>query len=335
MIVTSETNKKPLKHKKLIIVLVIILASIIALISTFFIMVKLGEIKLKNSLVANENVSEIGDNMDENAIHYNGKSYYYNEHLINILLIGTDNEKIADTGRGQADALYLASVDTKSNQVKIVSISRNTLCELNVLSMTGEAFGTENKQICLAYAYGNDDVSSSENCVKAVSKLLYDIPINGYYTIGFKSISKIVNSVGGVTLTIPDESPYQEFNDRLGKNVKLNGEEALLYLRMRGDSNAPRVERHKQFIKSFVNSAKTATKKDISLPIKMANQLSRDSTTNLDVSSIVYLATEALDWKLSFINIQGEYGIKDNLEIFTVDENKLKETVLDNFYIAK
>ncbi len=334
MTAIPQNNKKPIKHKKLLIVLLVILAFIITLTFAFFIIVKLGEINLKNSLIANESIPEIEDNLDEDAIHHNGSSYYYNENLINILLIGVDR-KPTNVKRGQADALYLVSVDTESNQVKIVSISRNTLCELDVLSMSGDTFGTENKQICLAFAYGKDDVSSSENCVKAVSKLLYNIPINGYYTIGFDSVSKIVDSVGGVTLTIPMDAQYEELQDRLGQTVKLNGEDALLYLRMRGDSNAPRVERHKQFIKSFISSAKTAIKKDISLPLKTATQLSKETTTNIDISSILYLATEALNWKTEFVNIQGEYSIKNNLEIFTVDEAKLRETVLDNFYIAK
>lgn len=331
----STAQKPPLRHKKLLIVLSIILAFFVALVSAFFIMVKIGESKLRNGLVAGEKLETVGDGIDDNAIYHDGKAYYYNENLINILLIGVDKNKDNKKTQGQADALYLISVDTESNKVKIVSISRNTLCEVDVLDVNGEAFGTEEQQICLAYSYGKDDNNSSQNCVKAVSKFLYNTPVNGYYTIHLNSISDIVNLVGGVAVTIPQDANNTKFADKIGQTVTLRGEDALYYLKMRGDSNAPRVERHKEFIKGFISSAKSAVKKDVSLPFKAADRLSKDAVTDINISSMIYLATEALNWNTEFINISGEYGIKDNLEIFTPNEENLKETILNSFYISK
>ena len=322
------------KHKKLTITLSVILAFIITFASTLFIMVKIGEAKLRENLVAGEKL-EATDNMDDNAIYHNGKTYYYNENLINILLLGIDAEPNQVSTRAQADALYLISADTKNSKVKIFSISRNTLCEFDVFSDNGTVYGKENAQICLAYAYGSNKVNSSENCVKAVSNLLYSIPMSGYYTLQLSSISKIVNSVGGVKVLIPSNAAPPKWADKAGQMLTLNGEDALSYLSYRKDSNADRVENHKRFIKSFIESAKTAVKKDMSLPLKIANTIKKDSTTNIDISGMMYLATEALNWKLEFININGEYSIRDGHEIYTVDEETLKLTILDNFYIVK
>lgn len=331
---TDNTSNKKFK-KKLLIILSVVLGVILIAVSAFFITLKIGEMKLRKNLVANENIENTEDGVDDNAVYHKGKAYYYNENLINLLLIGVDRESNSTSKNGQADALYLVSVDTEVGKVKIVGISRNTLCEMNVYGSDGKPYGTENAQICLAYAYGSNDVNSSENCAYAVSNLLFDIPINGYYTIYFDSLSKIVNMVGGVRVTVPADTLDPQFAGIKGTSAVLDGSKAMSFLRMRNDSNAPRVERHKEFISGFINAAKSAVKKDLSLPVKIADKLGSESVTDIDVSGMIYLATEALNWETEFINISGEYSVENEREIFTVNEETLKDTVIDNFYIAE
>ncbi len=328
-------SKKHLKHKKLIIVLSVILAFIVTLASTFFIIVKVGEARLKKNLVSGESLEAAEDGFDENAVYHNGKPYYYNDSLINILFIGVDKNIDSKHSQGQADALYLFSLDKKKDRVNVVSISRNTLCKVDVLSAEGDIYGNEQKQICLAYSYGNNNEKSSENCVRAVSRLLYNIPINGYYTLHLNSISDIIDAVGGVTVKIPEAFEGSAFSDRLGQTITLKGNETLNYLQVRGDSNAPRVERHKAFIKSFAASAKAAVKKDVSLPFDIIKQLGNDAVTNIDVTSAVYLGTDALNWKMDFANVEGEYSIENGLEVLRVNEQALKNTVMDVFYTTE
>ena len=338
MTATPTTDNEPKikkSKKKLIIILSVVLGVILVAVSSFFITLKIGEMKLRKNLVANEKIEETDDSVDDNAVYHNGKAYYYNENLINLLLIGVDRESDSTSKNGQADALYMVSVDTEVNKVKIMAISRNTLCQMNVYGSDGNPYGTENAQICLAYAYGSNNVNASENCAYAVSNLLFNIPINGYYTIYFDSLSKIVNMVGGVRVNVPADANDTQFANIKGTSAVLDGAQAISFLRMRNDSNAPRVERHKEFISSFINSAKSAVKKDLSLPVKIANKLGSESVTNIDISGMLYLATEALNWKTEFINVSGEYGMENDLEVFTVDEEKLKDTVIDNFYIAE
>lgn len=332
---TSDNTPNKKFKKKLLIILSVVMGVILIAVSAFFITLKIGEMKLRKNLVANENIENTEDGVDDNAVYHNGKAYYYNENLINLLLIGVDRESNSTSKNGQADALYLVSVDTEVGKVKIVGISRNTLCEMNVYGSDGKPYGTENAQICLAYAYGSNDVNSSENCAYAVSNLLFDIPINGYYTIYFDSLSKIVNMVGGVRVNVPADINDTQFADIKGTSAVLDGSKAMSFLRMRNDSNAPRVERHKEFISGFINAAKSAVKKDLSLPVKIADKLGSESVTDIDVSGMIYLATEALDWETEFINISGEYSVENEREIFTVNEATLKDIVIDNFYIAE
>ena len=326
---------KTLKHKKLIIALAIILIFIITFVATFFIIIKLGEKKLKENLVADELIN-ISDDYDYNAdVYHNGKAYNYNDDIVNILLLGVDKYTFLRDSQGQADALYLISLNTADKNVNVFSISRNTLVNVDMFDVEGDYFNSVNQQICLAYSYGRSDEQSSLNCAKSVSRLMYGIPINGYYTLYLDAIKDIVDTVGGVNVTLTEEFPDILPKNKIGDTVKIKGDIAVSYLRARGESNAPRVERQKAFISSFINSAKATVSKDLSLPVKMYKKLKERSVTDIDSSSAAYMALEALDADFNILNLEGEYGFDGTYETFEVDEDKLYEMVLDKFYKLK
>ena len=328
---TAKTRKLKIP----LIVLAIILVFVVAFYSAFLIIVKIGEAKLKKNLLSAESVKTFEDMGDDNEVYYNGKTYVYNENLLNILLLGIDKQDFKKKVQGQADAIYLLSIDLETNKANILAISRNTMTDNSVLSENGEVFGTEYEQICLAYSYGKDDESSSKNCVDAVSNLLYGLPINNYYTLHMKSIAELTDAVGGVEVTIPKDAPSYYFADKLGKKVVLRGDDTIKFLRMRAESNAPRLERHKEFIMSFLSAAKRKTTKDLSFPIKIYNKLLKEAVTNIDSSSAVFLASKASDLSFNILSISGKNGFDGQYETFEADETALKELVLNNFYKIK
>ena len=64
-----------------------------------------------------------------------------------------------------------------------------------------------------------------ELTVSAVKGLLYDLPIQGYCAINLDGLPVLTESVGGVTVTVPNDSleeKYPEF--KKGAQVTLNGE---------------------------------------------------------------------------------------------------------------
>lgn len=320
-----------MKHKKLWIVLSVILAFVLVFVSTFFIMLKVGRNKLKKSLTANESV--MADTLGEAEIYRDGKGYNYNKDLVNILLIGVDKDNL-DVGKkeGQADALYLISADVETGKVNVFCISRNTMADMDILDVDGNPYGTERAQICLSYAYGRDDVQSSENAAKSVSGLFSGIPINGYYTIRMDNIGDIVDTVGGVKVTLTEDILPKFKNNKVGDTVTLNGSNTLSYLRFRGDSNVPRLARHKIFISAFVSAAKSAVSHDLTLPLKVYKQLSSDAVTNISASSAVYLATRAAKASFHMISIPGQSGTDGKYETFEADKDALYDMVVDNFY---
>ena len=331
----APKHKAPQKHKKLIIAVSVVLAVILGLVSAFFIVRKVGENALRKRQENAQTAFPSGNSEalpDDADAYYNGVAYDYNDRLINILLLGVDRNKPNASDSHQADAIYLISLDTDAKAVKVIAVSRNTLTEVDTYDINGSYFSTAKQQICLAYTYGNDDKTSSENTLKAVSNFLYGVPISGYYTVFMNSVADIVDAVGGVPVTVTEDLTGIDPRMKIGAEVTVTGKNALSYLQHRGDSNAPRLERQKSFISSFVGRAKSAMLKDLSLPLKMYNKLAENTVTNVTSASAIYLASEALNADFQIIGIEGESGTDGAYETFVPYEDQLYEMILDVFY---
>ena len=322
------------KTRKVFKILSIILSVVLVFVGSVFVFLKMGESQLRENLSLNDDNSQTDNTYgDEAEVYYNGQGYVYNEDLVNILCIGVDKSNIYEKQNHQADAIYLLSLDTENNKLNIIAISRNTMADIDIYDMDNEFLSTDNAQICLSYAYGKDDEDSSKLTCKAVSRFLYDIPINSYYTMFMDSISQLVDSVGGVKVVIPEDMTSVSKTWEKGKTVNLSSKDALLFVQHRKETNTPRFERQKIFISSFFESSKTAFSKDLSLPVKMYKKLSKSSVTNIKATSVGYLAKELSNVDLKIHTISGKVGFKDKYETFVADEQMLYELVLNLFYI--
>ncbi len=322
------------KTRKIIKIVSIVLAVILLLAGSVFAFIKIGEARLREQLSFTDDTLLSEDAYGDTAeVFYNGQGYVYNDNLINILCIGVDKQEKTDKRYRQADALYLLSLDTETKKLNILSISRNTLTDIDVYDINNEFLDTDNAQICLSYVYGKDDEHSSMLTSKAVSRLLYDLPINSYYTIFMDGISKAVDSVAGVEVTVPEDMTAVDKNWSKGKTVVLHGSDVLRFLQYREDSNEPRLQRHIDFIKSFIVSAKETLKKDASLPLDLYNDLAENSVTDIDASQVAYLIPIMANADVGFHSIKGESGFDGMYETFIADDTALYETVLNLFYI--
>ena len=325
-----------IKHKKTFIVIGIIAILILSILLSYFIILKIGENRLRNQLShTDDTLGSAGAYSDEADAYHNGKAYYYNDDLVNILCIGVDKDNSKDKTDHQADVIYLVSTDIKSNKAKIIAISRNTLADIEVYDMNGDFLDTDRRQICLSYVYGEDDEESSLLTQKAVSRLLYNLPINGYYTIFIDSISDIVDSVGGVEVTIPEDMTRVHEKWKKGAKVTITGHNASKYIIYRQDSSHARLLRQKQFVTNFISSAKKAVLKDLSLPIDMYNKLAKNTVTDINSSSAVYLASKIAKMEFEILQIPGKVGFDGTYETFEADETALYEFVLNAFYKAE
>ena len=301
------------------------------------------------TLITGKNVSHksISETVD-----YDGKQYKYKDSLINIVVLGTDSdlpvtEKQENIGdMGQTDAIYLVSIDTKKDTMKVYAIPRDSMGEIEIRNESGQLVSIINAQLALQYNFALNCVDSSKLSADAVSKLMYYIPVNRVCVFNCEAISVINDAVGGVEVTIEndftDESGEElEPEFYKGNTVKLTGEQAITYVRERDcsifASAMDRVSRQEQYISNLTSTVKTKIKKNPMMAISILDKLKKQDCIYTDISSceLIYFAQFAARTGFSMddvITIPGEVNMGEEFEEYHTDNAELKKMVLENFY---
>ena len=289
---------------------------------------------------------EIVDSNDGDTVVYKGVTYKYNYNVTAVLVMGIDKEDIQEDStygqNGQADSLFLATLDTEKGDVNIIPISRESMVEVDQYAVDGTYLGVTNTQLCLAYAYATDGVGGCENMVRSTSRLLYGVPINSYVAIDMDGVRAITDRIGGVTVTALDtirDPYYKNIICTEGEQITLQGRNTLVYLRHRGTdagANNLRMERMKQFFTAFIAKAGGNVKKDPTQLAKYYNTVSPYVVTDISLSKMTYLAGRTLsgnNWSNPrYISIAGESVAGPDHNEFHVDESSAYEAVLAAFY---
>lgn len=347
-----RTSKKKPKRKAwrvTRIVLFVLLGAAIILSAAYLVLFQVGKEQMHNNTGILTTITDEGgqtvENDDGRTVKYKGETYVLNEDIVTILCIGTDNETMIEDPdtfgeNGQADALFLQTIDVKTGKAVAIGISRDSMVDVDVYSKGGTFIRTDHKQICLAFAYGDGKITSCDNVVKSVSRLFYGMPIKYYCAMDLQPIGIINDAVGGVTVTALDDIKLSGGPVNKGDVIKLKGSDAKTYVQYRNlavlDSNIPRMKRQQQYLSAFAKSALIMTKKDITTPVKLFNKMSKYITTNLDTSAITYLTTSVLtnnyNGEIDFRMVQGKVVKGEKYAEFVVDDTALYELILDVFY---
>lgn len=336
----KEKTKK--RVRPIIIAAIAIIAVFAVMAATYFFMYLSGRGQLLSQKDRNTSDPGIGEDVsvdnDGDVIVYNGKTYSYNDDITAVLFMGVDVKSIKTASdnygtNGQADAIYVMTVDTSTGKTDVISISRDTMTDVAIYSVNGKYIGTEKKQLCLAYAYGDRRHKSCENVLTSVTRLLYGMPINTYLAIDLSGVAPLTDAMGGVTV-----GKYNsDYTEKLSGTVKLTGKQAEKFVRNRDTtqlkSNNVRMEMQQEFLKSFIASAKAKTKEDLSTPLKLYNIITDYSVSNVNASKITYLASRmiASNMDVEFHTVKGTITAGEHAE-FNVDKQALFQLVLDIFY---
>lgn len=291
----------------------------------------------------------ISDNNHKEIITYKGHKYAFNENVVSIAFMGVDqrdlqSKKDADFV-GCADADVVVTVDTSDGTVKIINIPRDTMVDIDVYNDTGVFLSTDNVQLCLAYAYGDGKTKSCENVTKAISRILYNVPINKYFALDLEGVAPINDAIGGVTLeaqySVPDKGIEK------GKKVTLKGDMAEAYVRTRDmdylEASLNRSARIEQYVKAFAQQLIPAVKKDFGVVTKLYNTASKYSQTNITLNNATYLASTVLDKGIDSFETYTITGSMTEtkhtkypdavIAEFTPDEDSVMEAVLNTYYV--
>lgn len=139
------------------------------------------------------------------------------EHPFSVVVMGVD-EREHDPGR--SDTIIVLAVNPVKNSILMFNIPRDTRT-----SIIGH--GTTDK-INHAYAFGGVEMS------KDTIENFLDYPIDYYVKINMQGFAKLIDLMGGVEVSNPFAFDYNGKTFNQG-SLKLNGEDALLYSRMRYD----------------------------------------------------------------------------------------------------
>lgn len=283
---------------------------------------------------------------DPDLVWHNGKAYRYNEDITSILCMGIDQQsdeilKVEGISgeSGQADSIFLFVMNPDDKKMKIIGISRDTMTEIPTFDYKGNPLGESVNHLGLAYSFGDGKEKSCEYMMEAVSKLFYKLPINGYAAVNLKAVEKLNNAVGGVNVTIAEDLSDRDPELKQGAKVTLDGKQALTFIQSRNmdedNSNLQRMARQKQYAYAFVGQAKQAIKENMSLPVKLYNELSAQMVTNIKLNDIVYLASQAINMSLNsedILMLEGEAKKGAVYDEYYVDDDALYELILDTFY---
>lgn len=172
---------------------------------------------------------------------------------VNVLLLGLEGTR--------TDTIIFASFDSKTKKLDLLSIPRDTYYWEKGYDKADQ------KKINAKYGRSN-----AKGTMNAVSNILGGVPIHYYVSVRYKGVEEIVNTLGGVEVTVPFPMKYNDstagkslyIDIPEGKQV-LDGENAVKFLRFRksnveGGRSYPngdidRVKAQQQFLKSAINKA--------------------------------------------------------------------------------
>lgn len=285
--VSKKERKKWSVKKKIIVILCIILAVLLALAGGIYLYIRslLGSaeyVELDTSQLGittpSGSVEDIGEGQVEPAAD-----------ITNIALFGVDTRDVSSDS-GRSDALMILSVNRTDNQIKLISIARDSYVAV-------DGYGMD--KITHAYAYGGPELA-----IRTINQN-FNMDIQEFVTVNFAQLANIIDYVGGVYVNV-DEDERQVLNDyipelqSLGISAEpveqagyqlLTGGQAVAYSRDRyTGSDMDRTERQREVLNSLFDSV---SQMDLTKLPGLASVVLSQCTTSLSVDEMLDLGTWA------------------------------------------
>lgn len=237
-------------------------------------------------------ITAIRDNSDISTSLYNwytnGGDHMTSNNVLNILIVGID----ASGGvpmQGNSDVMMLASVNKKEQKITLCSFLRDSYTYFETSSGNGYY-----SKLNAAYANGGAD------CLMNAIEYNYKIDLDYFVAVDFEAFEKVIDAIGGINLDVSeDEARAMEEYANItgvpyGENVHLNGEQALLFSRMRKiyvTGDVQRTENQRKVINAIIKKSRTLGLSDLN---KVVQTLGEYVYTDCPATKIVSLGTNAI-----------------------------------------
>ena len=220
----------------------------------------------------------------------------------NVLISGSDTRGGFDEN-GRSDVIMIATVNPKTHTILLTSVPRDfsvtTACDAGDGCMQGAL-----DKITHTGIHGT-------NTTKRTVEQLLGIEINYTFKVGFDTVTKLVDTLGGVDVTVaPGYAVHNEYiNVKEGVN-HLYGEEALEYARERYayvEGDRQRTKNQQQVLMGIV---KEATKPSVitnyaAIMDTMANTFSTTMSNEEITALIKYQLNNNPTWKMEQYMVDG------------------------------
>lgn len=200
-----------------------------------------------------------------------------NKSIINIALFGIDSREDSYTN-ARSDSMIIATLDLEHKTIKLTSLMRDTY-----VAIDGRGFD----KLGHAYAYGGPTLA-----IKTINTN-FDMSITEFATVNFLAMEKIVDSVGGVEITLTDAETRYVPGINAGGTYLLTGKQAVAYSRIRYiGTDFARTERQRIVLEKVIN--KVLKDRSITKLVGFADSLLPYVQTSLSRSEILGLATKLI-----------------------------------------
>ena len=339
----KKTTRKAIRQRKICMLLIIILIIVLSILGGGYYL--LSQKNVASSKVGGQNSdsrnqTDLNQNID--TVEYKGETYKYNDHLSNYLFLGIDTRETVDTYQsqadaGQADAIFLVSMDRATEKIKVLFIPRDSMTRIEVFNPYGQSLGETTDHLNIQYAFGDGKEKSCELMKTAVSDMLDGLPIQGYCSMNMDGISVITDFVGGIQLTIPDDS-LADVNPEYKKGavVDITGETAEQFVRYRDidktQSALVRQERQKTFLQALVQKAQEKAGEDAGFVTGLYDSVKSYTVTNMGNDIFAKLLAASQNGITDTETVPGEGTHGENFDEYHIDEDALSDLIISMFY---
>lgn len=218
---------------------------------------------------------------------------------LNVALFGLDSRE-GDLGKGnRSDTMMIASLNKATGEVKLVSVYRDTLLELDD--------GSYNKANA-AYAFGGP-----EGAISMINRNM-DMDISKYVTVNFNALVDVIDALGGFDMTLTHDEvvhmnnycvetskvtgkDYEKIEPEEEGTYHLNGVQVVSYARIRytGGGDFERTSRQRRVLALIAEKAQSASFSTLN---KIIDKVFPQVSTNFTMTEMIAYAKDIAKYKL-------------------------------------
>ena len=183
---------------------------------------------------------------------------------INLMLLGVDRQEGTEWG-SRTDSIMVFTLEPETGAVGLLSIPRDLHLEI-------PGYGWDRINTANVYGYLQDYPGGGPGLLEATIAANFGIPIDGYLMVNFQAFERIVDTLGGIDLYVPEslhdtrypnprpEDPYGYKTVHFDPGWQhMDGQRALEYARSRmSTSDFDRAKRQQQILLAIREKALSA-----------------------------------------------------------------------------